>query len=195
MSVSNLSSQTPVFQHACPFATEPTAEGQVTSKSIKRRQQELNDTGCLLSVVRRQAVLNAIEGNSTVAGLCQTAGNPARSGIWNADGSLNAERLRELKNRCVDLEGTPILTRAIFQRFVDERRAVAYKGCLPYSLAFGNLTYVGCLPIPYTKVTDGSIDAFFHAYARFEHNQKKAVSWNTVCTFYDPDNSAKLRED
>lgn len=193
MSVPDIS-QTPLFRHACLFATKPTLDGPVTAESIKKGQEELRDTVCV-SGLRRHAILNAINGNPTVEGLCQTADNPARSGIWNVDCTLNPERLRALKGRCVDLNGTPVLTRAIFQQFIDERRATEYKGCLPYSIALGSLTRVGCLPVPYTTVADASIDAFFHANARFDYGKEKAVAWNSVCAFYDPDNSVNLRED
>lgn len=207
MSISSISPETPLFQHACPFATEPTLEGRLTRSSIQRRQNELSDTGCIVSTFRREAVLNSVADGSaeasTVKKVCQSiAANHAKSGLWNDDGTLNVPLLTELRRRCAMLKGrdqaaaTPVLTRSIFQRFVNEQRALKYQGNLPYIIAFGNLTRLGCLPVPHTVVTDGSIDALFHAYPHSEkYNDEKTIAWHSVSRFYDPDNIAKLRED
>lgn len=204
MSILPISADTPVFHHAAPFATEPTLEGVLTRGSIRKRQRELNDTSCPLALLRREAVLNSVADNPTVAHVCQSiATNQAKSGIWNDDGTLNVERLRELHGRCVTitekgLDGedkiTLVLTRAIFQRFIDERRARINTGCTPNIIAFGNLTHVGFLLVPHTKVTDGSIDALFHAYPHpTKYREQATIAWNDVSTFYDPLNIAKLR--
>lgn len=207
MSLPNISPETPVFRHACPFATEPTPEGRLTRASVKRRQHELRDTDCVLSTLRRAAVLHSITDGSpeesTVTKVCETiAKNQAKSGLWNDDGTLNIPLLTQLKRRCVVLKekgqetGTLVLTRSIFQEFVNEQRALKYRGNLPYMIAFGNLTRLGCLPVPYTAVTDGSIDALFNAYPYAKkHDNENTIAWNSVSTFYDPDNTAKLRED
>jgi len=186
----------PGYIHAGTFATEG---GVLTDASIKARQDELNDT-VPIAELRRRTVLEAIHDDPTVASVCRIV-NPARSGIWNANQTLNHERLAELKGRCIKVEGVLLVTRSIFQAFIDERRARIKKSPLPDVLAFGTVAWVSpssacpymkVLPIPFTAVTDGSVDAFFHTYSDRTHDGEAAVLWSAVCRFYDPENAARL---
>lgn len=188
--------RTPAFQHASTFAKN----GLLTDASIAERQAELNDTGYVADL-RKRAVLAAVGNDPTVEHICSFV-NPARSGIWNTDGTLNQKRLKELKDRCVKVEGgTLLITRSIFQAFIEEGRAIQNQSGLPNAWEFGNLTWVSPLrfcpvkiPVPYTAVTDGSVDAFFQAYSDRELNGEKAVQWEKVSKFYDPENSSQLRD-
>lgn len=188
----------PGYLHAGTFAEH---SGVLTDASIEARQTQLTDTG-YIAELRRRTVLEVVSDDPTVASVCRIV-NPARSGIWNANQTLNHERLAELKGRCVNIDGTLLLTRSIFQAFIDERRATIKKSPLPDVLAFGTVTWVSpssacpfmkVLPIPFTAVTDGSIDAFFHTYSDRTHHGQAAVLWNTVCEFYDPENAAALMD-
>lgn len=177
----------PVCLHASKFAHN----NQLTEESIKEGQKIYKDAG-MIADVRRQAVLNAVGNDPTLERVC-SINNPARSGIWNTDGTLNTDRLGELKNRCIKTEeGELLVTRSIFQRFIDERRDNENKGYLPHTVALGSLTTVYGLPIPYTKVTDGSVDAFYHFASEKEYKGEKAVPWENICHFYDPENKAGL---
>jgi hypothetical protein len=164
----------PGYIHAGTFARR---SGVLTDASIKAKQTELNDNG-YIAELRRRAVLEAVSDDPTVASVCRIV-NPARSGIWNANQTLNHERLAELKGRCIKIEGALLVTRSIFQAFIDERRATIKKSPLPDVLALGTVTWVSpssacpymkVLPIPFTAVTDGSLDAFFHTYSDRTHH-------------------------
>lgn len=191
------STRTPAYQHACTFANK---DGVLTDASISARQAELNDTGYVADV-RRRAVLSAAGDNPTVEHICSFA-NQARSGCWNIDGTPNPERLRILKDRCVKAEdGTLLITRSIFQAFIDERRASLNKGFFWNILSFGNVTWIKpfpyCpfkVPIPYTAVTDGSVDAFFNADSDRKYKGEPAVTWEKASIFYDPQNTTQLRD-
>lgn len=199
MSKTDSALQTPAHQHASTFAD---SEGRVTDATIAARQVELNDTGSIAEF-RKRAVLTAIEGQPTVDHLCNVGNsNPARSGIWNADGTLNQGRLKELKDRCAVAEdGTRLLTKSVMKAFIKERRAGENKSFVPHLFAFGIGAWVKPhrffpfkIPVPNVAVTDGSVDAFFVAYADRQHGGKPAVAWNAVCKFYDPQNSSQLRD-
>jgi len=191
----NLSTtDSPVYRHACMFATNT---GMLTEDSIRDGQAKFNDD----VKIRRDAVLAACENDPSVKKVCSIV-NEARSGIWNTDGSLNIERLRELKVQCITFQGVLIITESIFKNFVNERRASLNHSHLPDILSFGNFTCVktsDCLPfiqipIPFTAVTDGSIDALIHHLSDRKYNGEKAVTWEKVSEFYDPDNISKLRD-
>lgn len=188
----------PACLHAASFA-DP--NGILTEESIQTRQAELGDTG-EVATLRRNAVLAAAGKTRTVEHICSIV-NPARSGIWNEDGSLNEDRLRKLKARCItSAEGSLYLTRSIIQNFTNERRALVNRSIFPNGLAFGNLTWTwirpfSCcwikIPVPFTAVTDGSFDAFVKTKSDREINGEQTVSWEQISTFYDPNNVAATR--
>lgn len=189
----------PVYSHAASFANP---DGVLTDKSILERQKQLKDKGNIADL-RRRAVLSAGGNTPTVKNICSFK-NEARSGIWNTDGTLNVERLKELKKLCIEKDGNLLISRSIFQKFIDERRASINKTYFtPDFLAFGNLTWTpataSCpypkIPVPFTAVTDGSIDAFFQAYSEDNVNSEKVVTWKKICDFYDPQNTSNLREE
>jgi hypothetical protein len=191
------STYAPGYQHACTFAT---ADGQLTDASIAARQAELNDAGYIADI-RRRAVLSACADQPTVERVCSFV-NEARSGIWNIDCTVNIDRYKAFKGRFIEVDGVLIITRSIFQAFINERRATKNKSYWPNVLAFGNVTWVSpdlrCpylkVPIPNTAVTDGSIDAFFHKYSDRKYNGEDAVVWEKASEFYDPQNIFHLRD-
>lgn len=108
--------------------------------------------------IKQKAILNILCDKK----LCPTAhniskvSNPASTGIWDAEGNFDEERFDELCEFAIVIGKKKIITKSAFDKLREK---------LHGDKDFGYATMVGyVIPIPWTKVTNGSIDELFEYY-------------------------------
>ena len=114
--------------------------------------------------------------------------NPARTGIWNVDGTFNQTVFDQLVDRSdiqqigKDGSGEKIIMKKHFMEHLKERRQGKELGNACHIFKF--------VPVSWTRVTQGSIDELFEYFSDIIFDGEKAFTESRLREFYT--NPAKL---
>lgn len=113
--------------------------------------------------------------DKTVEGICKLE-NPARTGIWNTDGTFNEKRFEELKAHAVSEDGIEMVTLSIFQNFLSDLHGCGYSG-------MATTSYL--IPVTWYQLTNGSIADFCDKFSDCTYDGNKAISIAKLNQFYN----------
>ena len=194
---------------SCPFAhnfqgtiddDSPVARhirGYSTNNILTKDSMTDNHTSQRISKnvgVKVKAIFNMMSDrklNSTVDGLSLLV-NPARSGIWNEKGHFDKDRFNELKMMSFLDQGKNIITKKIFDQFLEKKHGGKDHGTCTY------VYYV--VPISWKRVTQGSIEELFeyysdHTYVSPKGDSHKTLTIERLYEFYTTPNVTKRRRE
>lgn len=175
-------STSPVVEHASFFADQ---KGMLTCPFMAARHHELGVKPGLGLTVKLKAITNMLSDRKLEPSFKNIAKieNPAATGIWNKDGTVNLERLNMACQKAIPLpNGTRILLRKHLNEFLQDVHQ--------NKTDFGNATHVGyILPVPWATVTSKSIDEMFtygwdYKYTNEEGKQENALTVDWFREFY-----------
>ena len=119
----------------------------------------------------------------TAEALC-TIENPARTGIWNTDGTFNEDIFNEITSKAKNVVGKHtgmkkrIITKQIILDFLKQKYEKAVN-------KIGNACKVFFLiPVNWKRVTKGSIDELFEHYSDCNYEGEKALTVERLREFY-----------
>jgi len=168
------------------------AHGGLTDKSMKYGH---NCCGITKGVnLKTRAIKNMLSERNlvqTTEAVCQLR-NPARTGIWNTDGTFNEDVFDNLTSKYETIQGsnfqTKVITKKIMMNFLKEK----YENS---SENIGNACKVFyVIPVNWTRVTNGSINELFEYFADCFFNGEKALTIQRLRDFYtDPTELMKKR--
>ena len=162
-----------VKNHAEFFGTP---EGDLTNESMEHghKCQYINKNIGL----KKRAIKNMLtERNKphSVEGVCSLV-NPARTGIWNTDGSFNSYVFNEITSKALIVGDKKFVTKKIFMDYLIKK--VKDKN-------IGNACKVFyVVPVNWTQVTDGSIDELFEYFADWIYKDEKVLTVERLRYFY-----------
>lgn len=145
----------PVLQHARFFSDK---NYNLTSQSITDGHKIQGITSGVN--IKQKAILNLLHDhnmNPTADNLA-TMVNPAATGLWGTDMKFNEKRFESLCELAIKMpvSGKRIITKEIFNNFREKMVTETNPGTATYIYYF--------IPVPWKKVTDGSINELFQYY-------------------------------
>ena len=128
--------------------------------------------------LKLRAINNMLDERSlphTTEGICSLE-NPARTGIWNKDGTFNEAVFNEVTKKAHIVGDKRVMTKQIVVDYLKEKHKKKSIGnaC--------NVFYV--VPVNWTRVTSGSIDELFEYYSNCWYNGEKAMTVERMKHFY-----------
>lgn len=95
--------------------------GKLTDKSMKTGHDCQNiEKGVSLKIRAIKNMLSERNLPQTSAAFC-TLENPARTGIWNIDGTFNEDVFNEITSKAINLKGKRIITKQIILYFLKDK--------------------------------------------------------------------------
>ncbi|VBB17577.1 hypothetical protein YASMINEVIRUS_40 [Yasminevirus sp. GU-2018] len=148
-----------VEKHARFFSTLD-KEGTLTPKSIIEGHSEQQITSGV--DIKQRAILNMLydKGLDSTAHNIACMYNPASTGLWDTEGNFNRKRYEELCKFAITTDEKAGSKRVITEKIMNKFREVVH-GDKNFGIAT-NVFYV--VPVPWKKVTDGSISELFKYY-------------------------------
>jgi len=119
----------------------------------------------------------------TADAIC-TLENPARTGIWNIDGTFNEDIFNEITSKAINGVGKytgwkkRVVTKQIIRDFLKDK----YKKAVDKIGNACNVFFV--IPVNWKRVTKGSIDELFEHYSDCNYNGEKTLSVERLREFY-----------
>jgi hypothetical protein len=179
-SASTLPSRTSeVHEHARWFSEPGSSAEELTHESMRDGHRRLGITsgvafksGAIRGLLKRRGCPYTAEAISKVE-------NPARSGIWDADGKFNeAQFMRLASGAMIDSKGQKVVTRDMFSKFTGKH---------PRSGELATWAYFGgFIPVPLTwnMITTASLDELFKYYANSSISGEPAITVSRLRLFY-----------
>jgi len=137
--------------------------------------------------LKTRAIQNMMYGQPHNVDIICKKENPASTGIWNVDGTFNQEVFDSIVDRGIVIDGKTIITKQMFWDHLQERHG---------DKSLGNACNVFLIvPVPWKKVTEGSINELFAYYADTTYNGEPAFTKERLYEFYtNPNKCMKERE-
>jgi hypothetical protein len=161
-----------VYGHVNFFAEK---DGKLTWDSIESGHHCQRITSGVS--LKTRAIENMMGDNPHTVDTITKLENPASTGIWNKDGTFNQDVFNQLTKNYINRgDGKQIITKQMFWDHLNERHQ---------KKDFGNACHVFyVIPVPWTKVTEGSIDELFKYYADTTHSNEPAFTIERLYEFY-----------
>lgn len=186
-----------VKKHVEYFAN---SDGTLTDKSMRdgHDKQEISKGVGL----KMRAIKNMMEKCPHTISTLLNIENPARTGIWNIDGTFNEEVFKKVEEYSTTIS---YMTRKTNSRKRSRReiKIITKKGMMAYLESVytqigdtGNACRVFyVVPVSWKRVTQGSIDELFEYYSDIYYGGKRALTISRLREFYtDPVGLMKKRE-
>ena len=171
---------TPLEAHVHYFADH---NGVVTQESIARGHEKQGISNVYL---KTKAIMNYMSDNDIKGCPFQLSRlqNPRATGLWTAGGQFDEKVFAHYSSYAIEHNGQRILTRELFEK------AYSPQG------SDGNMTTIGWIvPVPWSRVTSGSIDELFKYYADTRYHDEPALSLKHLRAFYKYNHRVlKIRE-
>ena len=170
-----------VKKHVDFFAED---NGELTDFSMKvGHVSQRIEKGVSLKIRAIKNMLSKRNLPQTSEALC-TIENPARTGIWNIDGTFNEDVFNEISSKAINVVGKHtgrkkrVVTKQIILDFLKDK----YKKAVDKIGNACNIFFV--IPVNWKRVTKGSIDELFEYYSDCNYKGEKTLTVERLREFY-----------